>query len=76
MTSSLTTGLLLWSNGEQLLKKTLAWFASKLRSQLLTLLLYGERVTYDVVLLFFFGLCKPSNLYSHSLFFCTYIYRK
>jgi hypothetical protein len=56
MASSLTIGLLLWWNGEQLLKKTLAWFASKLRKELLILLVFGERVTYDVVLLFFLAL--------------------
>ena len=68
MASSLTTGLLFWWNGEQLLKKILAWFASKLRKELLIHLVFGERVTYDVVLLFFLGF---ASLVTGTVILCS-----
>jgi hypothetical protein len=65
MASSLARGLLLWWNGEQLLKKTLAWFASKLH------LVFGERVTYDVVLLFL----GFASLVTCTVILCSFVHR-
>jgi hypothetical protein len=67
MASSSITNMFQWWNGKQLSEKTLAWFASKLRRALLLLFLCGERVAYDVLLLYLgfisLVLCSPVHTY-------------